>query len=847
LFAEASHLAPSPSQKKALCCWIDVFDVYFIRIVKAQMKSSENDDNVNPIGGENGYDEEDHDDDAPLIDPHLLTGLSESERKEALAAAAAARRAEERAERRALERLINQREEERRREREVEAMMLQQRQKRPPPLMGLNLSSSQSSLTALASVSSTAEASPQSPSLVYVPKRRRIVAQGQQQELQQDLTNTCLEEPQPVSNGGGGVGVFRAARDDRSDNVEELRMRTPRRDEAIDRGHDATDSHPTVLLSEKEAAYVRRTYLGSSAFSASVTNPAVEFKPSRQQQDRGKKKKVTFKFRWDNTDDTAADDDPLYESIGAVAAASSSKNAIGNSSNSRHHQYHGNRPSSSNDRTTHNRRQRTTTAAESRSSLEDSMDSINTKPWNEITPRDCRILRENYEIYVRGGKAPPPLRHFRDSHPVPLHPLLLQAIEQDLRFREPTPIQRQAIPIGLQRRDLIGLAETGSGKTIAFGVPLCHYLLNLPTSVLQSVSHNGPLALVLAPTRELALQIEVELGKLLTRCRHLVQSVAVVGGQSIQQQSQQLRRGVHIVVGTPGRLNEVLELAYLVLNQCSYVVLDEADRMLDMGFAPQITTILDAMGANLKSEVEDEAYRQELEDLQNASSSLSSRGVARHRVTAMFSATMPMDVQTMAQKYLRHPAIVSIGDPSALKRNTRIKQKLVWTIPAQKEKVLINLLSDPRFVREKVLVFVNEKKHADGVGRVVERSGRDVVVMHGGKSQEQREDHLERFRRGGVVMVATDVVGRGLDIPDVAHVINYDLPTRSIENYTHRIGRTGRAGKQGLATSIITDEDEGIMAALRQYLESTGNEIPDRLARHPAAASVSGDMGNLID
>jgi ATP-dependent RNA helicase DDX23/PRP28 len=374
---------------------------------------------------------------------------------------------------------------------------------------------------------------------------------------------------------------------------------------------------------------------------------------------------------------------------------------------------------------------------------------------------------------------------------------------------------------------------------VAFGVPLCHYLLNLPSGVLDSVAQQGPLAVVLAPTRELALQIQTEFSRLLNRCQHLVRSCAVVGGQSIQQQSQQLRNGVHIVVGTPGRLNEVLDLAYLVLNQCSYVVLDEADRMLDMGFAPQISTILDAMGGTLKSENEEEAYQQELEDVRNMAA-----GVARHRVTAMFSATMPLDVQVMAQKYLRHPAIVSIGDRDTVK-NSRITQKLVWTVPGQKERVLLNLLGDPRFLREKVLVFVNEKKHADGVGRVVERSGRDVVVMHGGKSQEQREDHLERFRRGGVVMVATDVAGRGLDIPDVAHVINFDLPTRSIENYTHRIGRTGRAGKQGVATSIITDEDEGIMAALRQYLESTGNEVPERLARHPAAAS--GSVHNLID
>ena len=257
-----------------------------------------------------------------------------------------------------------------------------------------------------------------------------------------------------------------------------------------------------------------------------------------------------------------------------------------------------------------------------------------------------------------------------------------------------------------------------------------------------------------------------------------------------------------------------------------------------MGFAPQMESILDAMGGSLKSENEEETYKQEQEDLRT-------NGVARHRLTAMFSATMPLEVEKIAKKYLRHPAVISIGDQDSGK-NARITQKIMFLSSAsQKERALEGLLRDSRFLREKVIVFVNEKKHADGVGRMVQRSGRQCVVMHGGKSQEQREESLELFRKGGIVMVATDVAGRGLDIPDVAHVINYDLPTRSIENYTHRIGRTGRAGKAGLATSFITDEDEGIMAPLKAYLESTGNEVPERLARHPAAAS--NNLKNLVD
>ena len=244
------------------------------------------------------------------------------------------------------------------------------------------------------------------------------------------------------------------------------------------------------------------------------------------------------------------------------------------------------------------------------------------------------------------------------------------------------------------------------------------------------------------------------------------------------------------------------------------------------------------MGGALKSLDEKETFQQEMEDLK-------SNGVARHRVMAMFTATMPSEVEIIAKRYLRHPAIISIGDKDSVK-NSRIHQKLVWVPhPTKKDEALREVLQDRRFLREKIIVFVNEKKHADSVGRLVE--GRPCVVLHGGKSQEIRQDNLAAFRQSqNMVLVATDVAGRGLDIPDVAHVINYDLPTRSIENYVHRVGRTGRAGKEGFATSLISDQDEAIMAALRAHFESTGNEVPVRLARHPAAAGASAGSNSVM-
>jgi ATP-dependent RNA helicase DDX23/PRP28 len=288
------------------------------------------------------------------------------------------------------------------------------------------------------------------------------------------------------------------------------------------------------------------------------------------------------------------------------------------------------------------------------------------------------------------------------------------------------------------------------------------YLLHLPQSVLNRVADDGPLALVVAPTRELALQIHGELQKLLSR-QDQIKTCAIVGGQSLTTQAQQLREGVHLVVGTPGRMNECIEMAYLVLNRCCYVVLDEADRMIDMGFAPQMESILEAMGGLLKSDNEIEAYQQEQEDLQKLLGP--EKALPKHRLTAMFSATMPLEVERIAKRYMRHPAIISIGDQDSSK-NSRIVQRVIFLSSAsQKENALRGLLLQPKYLREKVIVFVNEKKHADGVGRMVERIGRQCVVLHGGKSQDQREENLASFRRGGIVLVATDVAGRGLDIP----------------------------------------------------------------------------------
>ncbi len=465
------------------------------------------------------------------------------------------------------------------------------------------------------------------------------------------------------------------------------------------------------------------------------------------------------------------------------------------------------------------------------------MDSNLDKHWsdkklNEMSERDWRIFREDFDIRIQGGRATLPLRFWNEAN-LPTEVML--AIES-VGYEKPTPIQRQAIPIGQARRDIIGIAETGSGKTAAFIIPLLSYLLQIPKHFIDRCEDQGPLAVVMAPTRELAQQIEEECIKLAKFTSF--KTVSVVGGQSIEEQGFRLRKGVEIVIGTPGRMVDCIENNYLVLNQCNYVVLDEADRMVDMGFESQVVAVLEAMGGLLKSEDEDQLELQ----LQTSQSEQD-----MFRVTAMFSATMPAQVEQIAKTYLRHPVIIRIGDEDTGK-NKRIEQRVLFITESQKKSELTKLLQRLSS-NDKVIVFINSKKQGDSLGWHLETAGYHVGVLHGGKSQDQREETLDMFRVGKIqILVATDVAGRGLDIPDVSSVFNYDCPNK-IQNYCHRIGRTGRAGKFGVATTFLTESDTEVMFDLKNYLESTDSSVPHQLARHPSAQAAVGardDKGKLL-
>jgi len=451
------------------------------------------------------------------------------------------------------------------------------------------------------------------------------------------------------------------------------------------------------------------------------------------------------------------------------------------------------------------------------------------KPLEMMRDRDWRILREDFSIATKGGNIPKPLRYWKES----IIPENILKIISDVGYKDPTPIQRQAIPIGMQNRDIIGVAETGSGKTLAFLVPLLVWIDSLPRNIRVEDADKGPYAIILAPTRELATQIEEEVVKFGAPLG--IRSVAVIGGASREEQGLKLRMGCEIVIATPGRLIDVIENRYLVLSQCTYIVLDEADRMIDMGFEPEVQKILSHMPVTNEKQ-DDEA----LDDEEAMKKNFFDRN--KFRQTVMFTATMPPPVERIAKTFMRRPCTVYIG--SIGKAADRIVQKAFFVPDGQKAKKMISILEEENCLElGPVIVFVNQKKGCDVLARQLEKYGYDAISLHGGKGQDQRDYALACIKNGEKnVLVATDVAGRGIDIKDVSLILNYDM-AKNIEDYTHRIGRTGRAGKSGKAVTFLTQDDSHNFYDLRQMLiESECSSCPPELDRHPEAQQKPGTI-----
>jgi ATP-dependent RNA helicase RhlE len=343
---------------------------------------------------------------------------------------------------------------------------------------------------------------------------------------------------------------------------------------------------------------------------------------------------------------------------------------------------------------------------------------------------------------------------------------------------QPTPIQRRSIPDILAGRDLMGLAQTGTGKTAAFALPLLQRILDLGHPP-------GPRyvrALILVPTRELGTQIRTVLEGFTKGTA--VKVALVVGGASINRQAETLKRGADVLIATPGRLIDLLERGDVLMDRCAYLVLDEADHMLDMGFIHALRRI--------------------------------AKHIPQKRQTLMFSATMPKDIDEVAATYLRDPVRVEVDPPG--KPADKVTQGVHYIPMGDKARLLETYLKT--HAGEQALVFVRTKHGADKVDRVLRGWGFETGAIHGNRSQSQRDRILTEFREGGLmVLVATDVAARGLDIPTVRHVYNYDLPNVA-ENYVHRIGRTARAGATGQAVSFCAPAEMGELQAIEKHLKT---------------------------
>jgi ATP-dependent RNA helicase RhlE len=357
-----------------------------------------------------------------------------------------------------------------------------------------------------------------------------------------------------------------------------------------------------------------------------------------------------------------------------------------------------------------------------------------------------------------------------------LSPELLRAV-QDAGYDCPTPIQREAIPLALKGRDLMGLAQTGTGKTAAFVLPTIQLLSGGPKRLR---------ALVLVPTRELAVQVHASVEKYGVHSG--IEAADIYGGVAIGPQEKALRRGVDFVVATPGRLIDHLERQNVVFDDLEILILDEADRMLDMGFAPQINRIV--------------------------------REIPPYRQTMLFSATMPPEVEALARKYLRKPVVVQVGRRS---QAVNTVTHAVYPVPRSRKTSLLLHLLENEVALDSVLIFMRTKHGADKLLGELRQAGVQAEAMHGDRSQAERTRALERFKSGETrVLVATDIAQRGLDIAGISHVVNYDVPQQA-EDYVHRIGRTGRAAATGDAYTFMSPDEISMVRLVESVL---GQPIP---------------------
>ncbi|SBS86086.1 RNA helicase 1, putative [Plasmodium malariae] len=411
------------------------------------------------------------------------------------------------------------------------------------------------------------------------------------------------------------------------------------------------------------------------------------------------------------------------------------------------------------------------------------------KKYKMLSKRYVDKIRNVFYIDVNGNDIPPPIKNFKDMK---FPKAILKALKKK-KINKPTQIQMQGLPAILIGRDIIGIAFTGSGKTIVFALPLIMICLEAELRC-KIEEGEGPLGLIVCPSRELATQthnvIQYYCNFLYKDNYPILKCLCMIGGVSTYNQGREIQKGVHMVVATPGRLNDMLNKKRMTLEQCRYLCFDEADRLIDLGFEEEVRNTLDHFSSQ--------------------------------RQTLLFSATMPKKIQEFAKSTLVNPIIINVGRAGAA--NLDVIQEVEYVKEEIKLSYLLEVLQK---TGPPVLIFCENKKDVDDVHEYLLLKGVNAIAIHGNLGQNERQQAINLFREGKKdILVGTDVASKGLDFPSIEHVINYDMP-KDIENYVHRIGRTGRCGKTGIATTFINkNQEEAILLDLKALLIEAKQKIP---------------------
>ncbi|KAJ4488289.1 P-loop containing nucleoside triphosphate hydrolase protein [Lentinula aciculospora] len=422
----------------------------------------------------------------------------------------------------------------------------------------------------------------------------------------------------------------------------------------------------------------------------------------------------------------------------------------------------------------------------------------------ERSEQEHQRIRDKHAIIVEGEDVPPPIEHFADMK-IP-HSILDYLKSQ--RITAPTPIQLQGIPTAFSGRDLIGIAFTGSGKTLAFCLPLIMLALEEETKI-SFVRGEGPVGVILCPSRELANQtyenVSTWTSALAKEGRYPpLNTLLCMGGISMSEQSHTMSKGLHIVVATPGRLIDMLEKKKFTFNNCKYLCMDEADRMIDLGFEDDVRNIMSFF--------------------------------KRQRQTLLFSATMPRKIQDFAQQSLIRPVLVNVGRAGAA--NLDVLQVVEYV---KQEAKMVYLLECLQKTPPPVIIFSENKNEVDDIQEYLLLKGVEAVAIHGSKTQEERQYAIKSFKSGAKdVMVASGVASKGLDFNEIQHVIIFSMP-KEIEDYVHQIGRTGRSGKTGIATTFVNmNTPEQTLLDLKYLLMEAGQKVPPFLATVEDPRAIQG-------